>query len=541
MKSEGGRKLLHDLVRESDVLVENYLPGKLAKMGMGYEQLKEINPKLVYASITGYGQTGPYADRPGYDVIIEAEAGLMHITGEPDGSPVKVGVAITDLTTGLYANSAILAALIKRGVTGKGQWIDCSLIESQVASLANISSNFLIGGREAKRMGTSHPSIVPYQVLPTKDSFVMIGAGNDGQFAKLCNRMGLEKLLDNPKFATNPDRVRHREELIQLLIKRLTEEPSEYWLDKLTGAGFPFAPINNIQQTFEHPQIKARGLVQEVEHERAGPIKLVGKSRLFRLSHSVLLTHSTMSQVLPSNTATSNLPSVSPLPSWAPTPTKCSRTSSTTHPKPSRPCASKVLLAPNKKDHHERKKTIKKRVSFPPKRRMLSHKEEPLFTYILDFLLLGFARHGRHWVLLGLHFGKSRQPLCFALLIHNRLHLGQRRHWIHHVLGLLVLLLHLWHTLGNFTHQFLSGLDGRVHRSLVGTEQLDTYTAGVGPVAWMLLALIYDRQSHLLHRDSHVVRVWVLNTKVFPDLATLGCCLLCVDIHRVHTYPIFVN
>ncbi|KAJ8656982.1 hypothetical protein O0I10_007316 [Lichtheimia ornata] len=276
MKSEGGRRLLHDLVRESDVLVENYLPGKLNKFGMGYEQLKKINPRLIYASITGYGQTGPYSDRPGYDVIIEAEAGLMHITGEPDGNPVKVGVAITDLTTGLYAHSAILAALIKRGISGKGQWIDCSLIEAQVASLANIASNYLIGGREAKRMGTSHPSIVPYQVLPTKDSFVMVGAGNQGQFEKLCDRMEMTHLKTDPRFASNPDRVRHRTELIDMLTKRFMEEPTEHWLEKLNGAGFPFAPINNIQQTFDHPQIKARELVQEVEHERAGKIKLVG-------------------------------------------------------------------------------------------------------------------------------------------------------------------------------------------------------------------------------------------------------------------------
>ncbi|CAO3621120.1 unnamed protein product [Mucor hiemalis] len=276
MKSEGGRQLIHDLVKESDILVENYLPGKLAKMGLGYEELSKINPKLIYASITGYGQTGPYSDRPGYDVIIEAEAGLMHITGEQEGTPVKVGVAITDLTTGLYAHSSILAALIQRGSTGKGQHIDCSLIESQVASLANIASNYLIGGQEAKRMGTSHPSIVPYQVLPTKDSFVMIGAGNDGQFAKLCIRMGLEHLLENPKYKKNSDRVQHRKELIRLLEDRLEEENSSYWLEKLTGAGFPFAPINNIEQTFQHPQLVARGLVHEVEHERAGKVKLVG-------------------------------------------------------------------------------------------------------------------------------------------------------------------------------------------------------------------------------------------------------------------------
>ncbi|KAI7890276.1 CoA-transferase family III domain-containing protein [Mucor mucedo] len=276
MKSDGGRQLIYDLVKECDVLVENYLPGKLEKLGLGYEQIKKINPKMIYASITGYGHTGPYANRPGYDVIIEAEAGLMHITGEPEGTPVKVGVAITDLTTGLYAHSSILAALIQRGVTGKGQHIDCSLIESQVASLVNIASNYLIGGQEAKRMGTSHPSIVPYQVLPTKNSFVMIGAGNDGQFAKLCTRIGLDHLITDPKYQTNADRVKHRKELIRLLEDRLEEEDTSFWLEKLNGAGFPFAPINNIEQTFEHPQIVARGLVHEIEHERAGKIKVVG-------------------------------------------------------------------------------------------------------------------------------------------------------------------------------------------------------------------------------------------------------------------------
>lgn len=183
---------------------------------------------------------------------------------------------ILDLTTGLYAHSAILAALIQRGVTGKGQHIDCSLFESQVASLANVASNYLIGNQEAKRMGTSHPSIVPYQVLSTRDSFVMIGAGNDGQFAKLCTRMGLDHLLKDPKFKKNTDRVQHRKELIQLLEDRLGQEDSAYWLEKLTGAGFPFAPINNIKQTFDHPQLEARGLVHEVEHERAGTVKMVG-------------------------------------------------------------------------------------------------------------------------------------------------------------------------------------------------------------------------------------------------------------------------
>ncbi|KAI9271357.1 CoA-transferase family III domain-containing protein [Sporodiniella umbellata] len=276
MKTEDGQKIIKELVQKCDVLVENYLPGKLEKLGLGYKQLSEINPRLVYASITGYGQTGPYAHRPGYDVIIEAEAGLMHITGEPSGAPVKVGVAITDLTTGLYTHSAILASLLQRSITGRGQHVDCSLIESQVASLANIASNYLIGGQEASRMGTSHPSIVPYQVFSTKDSFVMIGAGNDGQFTKLCDRMQVSHLAQDKKFQKNSDRVNNREELIRLLQERLKQENNSYWLDILNDGGFPFAPINTIGQTFQHPQLQARGLVHEVEHPRAGKINMVG-------------------------------------------------------------------------------------------------------------------------------------------------------------------------------------------------------------------------------------------------------------------------
>ncbi|KAG2173972.1 hypothetical protein INT44_000086, partial [Umbelopsis vinacea] len=276
LKAESGKQIIHDLVKHCDVLVENYLPGKLEKMGLGYEELKKINPKLIYASITGYGQDGPYANRPGYDVMIEAEAGLMHITGERDGRPVKVGVAITDLTTGLYAHGAIMASIIRRATTGLGQHIDCSLLDCQVASLANIASNYLVGDQEAQRMGTSHPSIVPYQVMPTRNSFVMIGAGNDGQFAKLCKAIKREELLEDSRFRTNGERVKHRVELIQLLEDRLTQEDTEHWLEQLNGSGIPFAPINNIEQTFHHPQVLARDMVQEVEHPRAGKIKVVG-------------------------------------------------------------------------------------------------------------------------------------------------------------------------------------------------------------------------------------------------------------------------
>ncbi|KFH70525.1 hypothetical protein MVEG_03375 [Podila verticillata NRRL 6337] len=272
LRSEQGRQLMHDLVKKVDVLVENYVPGKLDEMGLGYKELAALNPKLIYTSITGYGQTGPYRSRPGYDVMIEAEAGLMYITGEENGTPVKVGVAVT----GLYAHGAIMAALLARSRTGRGQHIDCSLLDAQIATLANIGSSYLIAGQEAKRMGTSHPSIVPYQVLPSSDSHIMIGAGNDGQFKILCNVLGLDELVEDTRFHTNKDRVQHRHELIGLLTTRLRTRSNREWLTALEGRGIPFAPINNIEQTFQHPQVLAREMVRTVEHPKAGEIKVAG-------------------------------------------------------------------------------------------------------------------------------------------------------------------------------------------------------------------------------------------------------------------------
>ncbi|KAF8630970.1 hypothetical protein AX17_005326 [Amanita inopinata Kibby_2008] len=267
---------MRKLVERSDVLVENFISGKLASMGLGYEDCQKINPKLIYASITGYGQTGPYREAAGYDVIIEGEAGLMHITGEPDRSPSKVGVAVTDISTGLYAHGAIMAALLSRQQTGKGVWIDCSLFESQIAGLANIASNYLIAGQEAGRHGTAHPSIVPYQVFPCRDGYLMIGAGNNKQFKIL-----VEKVLDMPnlaadaRFSSNEARVKNRAELVGIISDVLEEHDRNYWLDRFKGLGVPYGPINNIQQTFEHPQAVARQVTVEIEHARAGKIKMV--------------------------------------------------------------------------------------------------------------------------------------------------------------------------------------------------------------------------------------------------------------------------
>jgi len=276
-KKPKGLEILHQLVAKADVLVENFIPGKLDSMGLGYPVCSAINDKLIYASITGYGQTGPSRTAAGYDVVIEGEAGLMHITGEPDRPPSKVGVAVTDISTGLYAHGAIMAALISRQKTGKGVWIDCNLFESQIAGLANIASNYLIAGKEANRHGTAHPSIVPYQVFPCKDGYIMLGTGNERQFKLFAEKILRQpELADDPKFSTNAARVAHRELLVKIITEALMQEPLEHWLNLFNGLGVPYGPINNIEQTFKHPQVVARGVVVEVQHPRAGKIKLVG-------------------------------------------------------------------------------------------------------------------------------------------------------------------------------------------------------------------------------------------------------------------------
>ncbi|KAJ6584710.1 CAIB/BAIF family enzyme [Mycena capillaripes] len=275
-KEPDGLEIVRKLVARADVLVENFVSGKLASMGLGWEDCRKINPRLIYASITGYGQTGPYRTAAGYDVIVEAEAGLMHITGEPDRPPSKVGVAATDIATGLYAHGAIMAALLSRQQTGEGVWIDCNLFETQIAGLANIASNYLIAGTEAARHGTAHPSVVPYQVFPCRDGFLMIGAGNNKQFAILCEKvLGDPALVLDPRFMTNEARVTNRAELVRIIEHALMQNNRAHWLERLTGLGVPFGPINNIQQTFAHPQAVARGVTVEVEHPRAGKIKLV--------------------------------------------------------------------------------------------------------------------------------------------------------------------------------------------------------------------------------------------------------------------------
>ncbi|EAL88336.1 CAIB/BAIF family enzyme [Aspergillus fumigatus] len=284
---KSGVEILHKLAKECDVLVENYLPGTLKKYGLDYETLRSINPRLIYASITGYGQTGPYSNRAGYDVMVEAEMGLMHITGSRDGDPVKVGVAVTDLTTGLYTSNAIMAALLARMRTGQGQHIDACLSDCQVATLANIASSALISGeKDSGRWGTAHrklmdmvlpalASIVPYRSYQTLDGDILFGGGNDRLFGVLCDRLGFPEWKTDPRFITNRDRVKHREELDDLIEKRVKQKTTQEWLEILEGSGMPYAAINDIQGTLNHSHVQARGMVTEVDHPACGPVKLV--------------------------------------------------------------------------------------------------------------------------------------------------------------------------------------------------------------------------------------------------------------------------
>ncbi|TGZ77448.1 CAIB/BAIF family enzyme [Ascodesmis nigricans] len=275
-KHPEGQKIIKQLAKKADVLVENYLPGTLGKYGLSYKELREVNPGLIYASITGYGQTGPYSTRAGYDVMVEAEFGLMHITGERDRPPVKVGVAVTDLTTGLYACNAIMAALLARMKTGRGQWVDVALSDCQTATLANIASSVLVSGeRDGGRWGTAHPSIVPYESFPTQDGDILIGGGNDRLYGILCEKLGEPGWTTDERFKTNALRVKHRGILVPMIAEKTREKTTQEWLEIFSNSGMPYAPINDVQTTLSHSHTLARNMVVNVQHPKVGEIKMV--------------------------------------------------------------------------------------------------------------------------------------------------------------------------------------------------------------------------------------------------------------------------
>ncbi|XP_058120295.1 succinate--hydroxymethylglutarate CoA-transferase [Anopheles coustani] len=271
-----GREVIYELAQKCDVLVENYVPGKLDGLGLGYETLKTIAPSLVYCSITGFGSEGPYRSKPGYDVIAASMGGLLHITGSEDGPPAKVGIAITDIATGLYAHGAILAALLQRYRTGRGQKIDVNLFSTQVACLINVASNYLNANKEAKRWGTAHESIVPYEAFETQTGYITLGCGSDAQFVSLCQLLGVEELAQDVRFVNNRTRVDHRNELITILSAILKRKTSSEWMEVFKEASFPVGPINSMREVFQDSHIKAIGLVKTLPHSTAGEVKLVG-------------------------------------------------------------------------------------------------------------------------------------------------------------------------------------------------------------------------------------------------------------------------
>ncbi len=276
LKVPEGQEIIRQLAKQSDIVIENYKVGTLQKMGLGYEDLKKINPGLIYCSITGFGQNGPYKDKPGYDFMIQGMGGVMSFTGDPDGPPMKVGVAIVDITAGLFACTSILAALRHREKTGKGQYIDISLLDSVVAWLANVGSNYLISGNIPIRYGNGHPNIVPYEPFKTKDgTYITLAVGNDRQWQKFCNLAGIDELADDTRFVTNPQRVRNRKELILIITEKMLARSGEEWLGELNNLQIPCGPINTLDKVFSDPQVLARKMVEEIPHPTAKKVKLV--------------------------------------------------------------------------------------------------------------------------------------------------------------------------------------------------------------------------------------------------------------------------
>ena len=276
LKSQEGQEIVRRLVGVSDALIENFRTGVLDKMGLGYKDLHAVNPRLVYCSISGYGRTGPCAQRPGYDFIIQAEGGMMGIIGPEEGPPYRVGVPIVDITSGMFAATAILAALRSRDKTGEGQLVDVSLLDTQVALLANVASNYLVGGAEPRRLGNAHPNIAPYEAFRARDRWFALAAANQRQWAVLCDVIGLPELKDDARFATNGDRVANRPALVEVLGEAFAARDADEWLAALREAGLPCGPINAVPDVFEHPQAKVRDLALEAEHPTAGSVRLTG-------------------------------------------------------------------------------------------------------------------------------------------------------------------------------------------------------------------------------------------------------------------------
>lgn len=276
LKSEEGKKFIWDLVKSSDVLLENFRPGTLDKLGFSYEAVAKANPKIIYASISGYGQSGPEKLRPGYDLVAQGMSGIMDITGSPDGSPTKVGTSIGDLVAGLYGVIGILLALQARNKIGKGQRVDVSLLDGQISLLTYQAGIYFASGKIPKRRGNQHPTICPYETFHAKDGYINLAVGSEKLWAEFCDVIGKPELKNDPKFAANKDRVEHRDELFPLLDKMIGKKPVNYWLELFDKTGVPAGPILSVDKVFQHPQVLAREMVVETIHKKIGKMKLTG-------------------------------------------------------------------------------------------------------------------------------------------------------------------------------------------------------------------------------------------------------------------------
>jgi crotonobetainyl-CoA:carnitine CoA-transferase CaiB-like acyl-CoA transferase len=285
LKSDSGRDIAQRLADSADILVENFRPGAAARLGLGYPELSARNPQLIYASISGFGQTGPDAQQPGYDAIAQALGGVVSVTGEPEGEPVRVGTPVADLGAAMWAAIGVLAALHARTATGRGDWIDISLLDGQIAWLTYVAGGYFASGEVPRRYGSAHPTIVPYQALRTGDGYLMVAVGNDMLWQRFAPLLGLPELAGDPRFATNPDRVVHRAELIPLIEAALAARGSAEWADEMSHAGIPAGAINTVDRALAHPQVVARDMVLTTEHPTAGTLHMPGSP--IRLSHHI--------------------------------------------------------------------------------------------------------------------------------------------------------------------------------------------------------------------------------------------------------------
>jgi formyl-CoA transferase/CoA:oxalate CoA-transferase len=276
LQSEKGKTILHKMAASCDILIENFRPGTAQRLGADYATLSKINPKLIYCSISGFGQDGPYRRKPSYDIVAQAMGGLMSLTGEKGRPPVKIGVAISDIFAGMFATIGILGAVVTRNKMGRGQMIDVSLLDGIVSILSHQAGNFLASGVNPERLGSAHPTIAPYQAFKASDSYFVVAVGNDSLWKRFCQGLGLNELMKDTRFATNPDRVKNRDELTQILENLFVTKTSREWVELIEAAGVPCGPVLSLSEVFEDPQILHRRMVEEIQHPKAGKIKILG-------------------------------------------------------------------------------------------------------------------------------------------------------------------------------------------------------------------------------------------------------------------------